>query len=152
MQMTPTISRLTEVVPPFVHSQETIQDQLYEEQLLEWLGLVTLGSPRISEHESIDSYLCKYTLPEAFEDENKRPQSLIHIRWHGFGSAIFLRHIWLILRHATRERDDSWYAAERKTLDDKGVTWFSLSAKTFEDTSFMALCYDHKSVMLWESD
>jgi ribonuclease P/MRP protein subunit RPP40 len=152
MQLKPSISRLIGAVPPFVHDEQTLQDQLYEEQLLEWLGLVTLSSPRISECENIDRYLCKYALPEAFEDESKKPQSLVHIRWHGFASNIFIRHIWLILSHATRERDDPWYAAERKGLDEKGVTWFSLSARTFEDTSFTALCNDHKSVLLWECD
>jgi ribonuclease P/MRP protein subunit RPP40 len=140
-ELKPTISRMKDTTPPFVHNDEdTIHDPLYEEQLLEWLGLITLNSPRVIQSDSIDSYLCRYVPPEAFDPEDKfapKPQSLVHLRWHGFASSIFVRHLWLILRTALRE---------------KGGAWISLGASTFEGTGFTTLCYDGKNVLVWERD
>ena len=138
-ELKPSISRIPSIVPPFIHDEETIKDSLYEEQLLEWLGLVSLDSTRVSKSDTIDSYLCKYSPPEAFESNglDGTAQEVVHLRWHGFGSAVFVRHVWLILRAAAKERDG---------------TWFSLGGKTFEGTSFTTLCHDGQSVLLWECD
>jgi len=139
-ELKPAISRVADTVPPFVNDEETVHDPLYEEQLFEWLGLVALNSPRISQSDTVDSYLCRYALPDAFdamEDSALNTQSIVHLRWHGFASSIFVRHLWIIMRMALKEKSNSW---------------FSLGASTFEGTSFTTLCYDGKSVMLWECD
>jgi ribonuclease P/MRP protein subunit RPP40 len=139
-QLKSTISRLSDIVPPFVREEEAAHDPLYEEQLLEWIGLVTLGSTRIGQIDTIDSYLCRYALPEAFEPDDKsvpQAQNLVQLRWHGFASALFVRHIWLILRTAIAENADQWFA---------------LSANALDNTSFTVLCHDGESLMLWECD
>jgi ribonuclease P/MRP protein subunit RPP40 len=124
-------------MPPFVQDTDVIEDQLYMEQLLEWLGLITLESPRTTSTDTIDSYLCRYALPEAFDSENAPEQNLVHVRWHGFTSHNFARHIWLIMRAATTGKSDSW---------------FSLSGKAFGGISFTTLCHDGQNVLLWECD
>ncbi|KIW06679.1 uncharacterized protein PV09_02384 [Verruconis gallopava] len=140
VELRPTVTRLKHLVPPFVYDEEAIRDALYEEQLLEWLGMVMLESPRISQKDTIDSYLCKYTLPEEFvqtEESARQEQEVVHVRWHGFTSAAFLRHVWLTLRAATAEKSE---------------LWFSVGASTFDGTSFTLLCNDGRNVMLWECD
>lgn len=52
----------------------------WSEDVLEWLGLVTLGSPRVQAGDKIDPYLCRPTLPEG------TPQDVLSIqirRWKG---------------------------------------------------------------------
>lgn len=118
--------------------EDAIQDPLYEEQLLEWLGLVTLNSSRINISDNADSYICKYAPPEAVEDDdNDAVFAVKHLRWHGFASSTFIRHLWLILRAGTKDQDK---------------LWFSLGGKTFAGTSFTVLCHDGQSVLLWECD
>lgn len=132
----PKISQLTNVIVPFdVDNKERIADPIYEEELLEWIGLATMDSPRITLKDDIDRFLCRYDLPEAFSEEDRAdamPQNLAHLRWHGFASAKFVRDIWLVVRAAGAKN------------------WFAMSASTFEDDSYTILCPGDRDVLLWE--
>ncbi|QDS74428.1 hypothetical protein FKW77_006121 [Venturia effusa] len=132
----PQISQLPDVVVPFdTDNKERIVDPIYEEELLEWIGLATMGSPRINRQDDIDRFLCRYDLPEAFSDEDQAdtiPQNLVHLRWHGFASAKFVRDVWLVVKAAgTKE-------------------WFAMSASTFENEAYTVLCPGDRDVLLWE--
>jgi len=74
--------------PPLsqVYSQffdPTVSDGLDIEatyELIEWLGLVALQSPRLLHSDLIDPYLSRYTVPEG----STEIQSLRVIEWQGF--------------------------------------------------------------------
>jgi len=107
---------------------------MYEEQLLEWIGMVNMDSPRLRPN-SIDRYLCRYDLPEAFDTDDSialKSQNLVRISWHGFASAKFVLQAWLIPKAAL------------------GDYWFAMSASTFGDTSYTILCAGGRDVLLWE--
>jgi ribonuclease P/MRP protein subunit RPP40 len=119
---------------PIDRSKQAISDRAYEEQLLEWIGMVTLDSPHVCPN-SIDRYLCRYDLPKALDAEESpspKPQSLIRLRWHGFASANFVLRTWLV---------------PKATLGDH---WFTLSAAAFGNTSYTILCAGGRDVMVWE--
>jgi ribonuclease P/MRP protein subunit RPP40 len=132
----PKISRVSDVIVPFdIGNKEIMADPIYEEELLEWIGLATMDSPRIGNKDDIDRFLCRYELPEAFSAEDQAdatPQTLIHLRWHGFASPKFVREIWLVAKAA-------W-----------GKNWFAMSASTFEDETYTVLCPGDRDVLLWE--
>jgi ribonuclease P/MRP protein subunit RPP40 len=130
----PEITKLPDVIVPIINSEESISDPMYEEQLLEWLGMVSLESPRLRPG-SIDRYLCRYDLPEEFESEDMAalaPQNLVRLRWHGFAPSKFILNTWLIPKAALKEH------------------WFALSASTFADTSYSIFCSGGRNVLLWE--
>jgi ribonucleases P/MRP protein subunit RPP40 len=129
------IGHMSDVVVPIVYNKKIIADPLYEEQLLEWLGLVSIESPRVRQKDDIDRYLCRYDAPEAFMAEDQMdavPQTVIHLRWHGFAAAKFIQGIWLVAKAAA------------------GKHWFTLSASTFANESYTALCIGDRDVLLWE--
>ncbi|TID21546.1 Ribonuclease P protein subunit p40 [Venturia nashicola] len=132
----PIVSQLADVVVPFdIDSKERIADPIYEEELLEWIGLATMDSPRINCKDDTDRFYCRYDLPDAFNQENQAdaiPQNLVHLRWHGFASAKFVRDIWLAVR-ATSANE-----------------WFAMSASTFEKESYTIFCPGDRDVLLWE--
>lgn len=121
---------------PFdIDNKERITDPVYEEELLEWIGLATMDSPRINRKDDIDRFLCRYNLPEAFSEEDRAdaiPQNLVHLRWHGFASAKFVRDIFLLVKAVAAKE------------------WFAMSASTFEDESYTIFCPGDRDVLLWE--
>lgn len=132
----PKVSRIPDAIVPFVvDNKEIIADPTYEEELLEWIGLATMDSPRIRSKDDTDRFLCRYDLPEGFpteDQEDAMPQTLIHLRWHGFASAKFVRELWL----------DAKAVGARK--------WFALSASTFAAEMYTVLCPGDRDVLLWE--
>ena len=131
---------MANIVPPFVPSMEAIRDPIFEDQLLEWIGLLILGSPRICQADDIDSYLCRYSLPEAFvsyEETKREPHTVVNLRWHGFSSPRFVQYLWSIMKPAIADHEDQWFA---------------LSAATFENSSYTVLCPGGGEILLWECD
>ena len=129
------------MIPPFVIDEATVRDPLYLEQLLEWIGLATLGSPRISSSDSVDRYLCDYRLPDDFELSKtaaRREQSIVHLQWRGMAGAAFVTQLWLELRKAVGTEEGHWFSM--------GVSMFE------EKMGFTVLCPDGKQILLWEYD
>jgi ribonuclease P/MRP protein subunit RPP40 len=60
--------------------------------LAEWIAMVQLGSPRISADDDIDSFLCRYTVPEA---DQGCTTDLISLKWHGLISAKWIMHLFV---------------------------------------------------------
>jgi ribonucleases P/MRP protein subunit RPP40 len=122
---------------PLIDRAETIADAMYEEQLLEWLGLVLLKSPRIALHDNVDPYLCRYELPEAAEskENNNSPdtsQKLHHLQWKGLISSRFVTTLLL----------------EMKKDLEKG--WFGLNVSAFGGVSYTLLCLEGSEALFWD--
>ncbi|KAI9674758.1 MAG: hypothetical protein M1817_001662 [Caeruleum heppii] len=67
-----------------------IDTEAYEEQtadLLEWTSLVALGSPRVRSDDSIDSFLCRYKIPDQHLDGRSalddKSITMVRTRWQG---------------------------------------------------------------------
>jgi ribonuclease P/MRP protein subunit RPP40 len=60
-------------------------------EILEWLDLLTLQSPRLDPHDKIDPYLCRYAL----ERPAVRPQAFVLLNWRGFLPAAWIRKLFL---------------------------------------------------------
>ena len=66
-------------------------------ELLEWLGLVALDSPRISSSDSIDPYLSRYSVPTVDDDSSPETKEVVSIRWKGFLRAELARDLFALL-------------------------------------------------------
>lgn len=70
-----------------LHNDLLDGESIYE--LTEWLGLITLGSPRILSGDRIDPYLSRYAVPEGSTES----ESLRTVKWEGFIGAKWLTEL-----------------------------------------------------------
>jgi ribonucleases P/MRP protein subunit RPP40 len=90
---------------------------MYQEQLLEWIGLVLINSPRIQKDDQVDPYICRYQLPEAFmPNEDTKDENLVHLRWQGLISPQFLREVLKVLESELGSR---WFVIGSKGLEGR---------------------------------
>ena len=126
-------------------------------ELLEWIRLAMLDSPRLRRDDRIDPYLCRYQIPDlttAPLDEGKRatttnngdhtPRSaaqeeeevidLVSLRWRGFIPAQFVTQIYSQIVKAS-----------------KGQSWAALCVDGFDGDSYSILSRDG-TAMTWECE
>ncbi|KAL9080052.1 MAG: hypothetical protein Q9157_001136 [Trypethelium eluteriae] len=88
-----------------------LQDYEYAAELLEWLGLALLDSPRIRADDSIDSYLSRYVVPVSQDAEGKEVEvstrNLVNIKWRGFMPSSFVEKLFM---NARRQAGQDWFA------------------------------------------
>lgn len=63
-------------------------------QISEWLGLVSLQSPRVHHDDQIDPYLCRYSKPDG---DPPRTKKLVLLSWSGLIPAEWLRQLFIAL-------------------------------------------------------
>ena len=92
----PKITFLEVLVPPMAiqlpdqaNAPKSNDDYL---EILEWLGLVVLDSPRIHPNDSIDPHLCQYEIPNP-EEVCMTP--LVKLTWHALLSAEWITKVLL---------------------------------------------------------
>lgn len=119
---------------PHVDAEEAIADPIYEEQLLEWLGLVLLNSPRIMKDDSVDPYLCRYEFPESADVRAKgdATSKLHRVQWRGFMPTRFITMMLLQIR---KEAEKSWFA---------------MNVSTFGGAAYTFMCRRGKESLLWD--
>ena len=120
---------------PLADTNEVIVDPAFEEQLLEWLGLVLLDSPRVSVNDEIDPYLCRYNIPGIQEVQGKHDiavQTLYHMQWKGLAPSSFVLRMLLEVKKISKKE------------------WFALNASTFGGSSYVILCQSNREALTWE--
>jgi ribonucleases P/MRP protein subunit RPP40 len=134
LEMKPSVRRIANAVVPIMRSRDVISDPTYQEQLLEWLGLVFIDSPRIRADDDIDPYLCRYQLPESLGNgyQDTEPRELVHVRWQGLLTSQFVTELLLLSRRSG------------------GKNWMALAANDFEGTAYTVMCLDEREVLSWE--
>jgi len=91
------------------------QDQVYQEELLEWIGLILIDSSRIQSSDTTDPFICRYQLPEAFKSDYEAEDcTIVHLRWNGFMSSPFIR---AVVRTVTSDTVKSWCILGSKGLE-----------------------------------
>jgi ribonuclease P/MRP protein subunit RPP40 len=116
---------------PFIESPDRLREQLYEEQLLEWIGLALIKSARIRTDDDVDPYLCRYQLPEAFDESEMEVENFTHFRWRGLVPARFVKEVLSLL----------------EPLSDQG--WFVIGSKGLEGRTCLALTKG-RDVISWD--
>ncbi|KAM3418975.1 hypothetical protein BST61_g4932 [Cercospora zeina] len=97
-------------------------------ELLEWISLATVPSPRVEQGDNVDPYLCRYQPPTGSGESESR--DLVRLRWRGLVEPSFAQKI---LLSALKVAGDQWLAMTATSFDaeeytilvhqDKCITW-----------------------------
>ena len=130
----PQIDQLSGVETP--HFPDTVKqdDHVQVTELLEWLNLMTVLSPRLQNDDSMDAYLSRYRVPN-FSKQIGGPvtstETVSRFRWRGFIPGTSTNKILLA------------------TLKACGNDWFAMSASSFDGHGYAILTLEHQT-MTWE--
>lgn len=76
------------LVPPFsgAAAADMPASELHENlgDLSEWIGMVQIGSPRVSANDDVDPYLSRYEVPNS---EKSTTTDLVSLKWRGLISS-----------------------------------------------------------------
>jgi len=116
-------------------STTVYKDEIFVSELEEWISLACLLSPRIQDKDTIDPFLCRYTVPDGGEtdihDKNYHVDDLVKTRWHGFVPASVVRRIFTAAKKAGRE---GWFAVQVHGFREEALTVMKLRAEGTEET------------------
>lgn len=134
---------------PFVRADEPSQmstgdmskDHDYVQELFEWIGMMTVGSPRLRLKDDINQYLCCYDTPTAHltsshksheGSDNLYAEDVTYLRWHALISSKFLSALFLCLRDVIRANPTPQSSTKRP--------WFTLAAGAFTGGAVTVCC------------
>jgi ribonuclease P/MRP protein subunit RPP40 len=103
---------------------------LYDQEdalaLLEYIHLLSLGSPRVKADDVVDPHLSRYEVPTFELGRGLDTRGLVRVRWRGFIAPRFVREIFLMVR---REVMRSGKSEEEKEGQEE--RWIAMSAGAF---------------------
>ncbi|KYG47276.1 hypothetical protein M433DRAFT_133131 [Acidomyces richmondensis BFW] len=97
-------------------------------ELLEWISLVGLASPRVRGTDQIDSILSRYNTPKLDDKLSPRMQALKRYRWHGFIPAPYILKVLLAAYKSTGVQ---WFAVSAVSFTSEAYTIFKTGNQTF---------------------
>lgn len=100
-------------------------------ELLEWISLANIISPRLQRDDQLDTYLSRYKVPlpsdESSSTNSIEAQELLVLRFRGFMPPEFVRKIFLASLKAT---DDSWLALTAHSMTGEAYTFLHKDHRT----------------------
>lgn len=137
-------------------------DPIQSTELLEWISLAILGSPRITADDMMDSYLCRYSVPscslhvgerspgseEEEQQEKLSSQQISNFRWRGLVHPGFVMRVVLAALKASGGNSSSSGGGERTDGEDHHQ-WMAMSAAGFDGEGYTVLIHDGECVT-WE--
>lgn len=131
----PTPEPLQQALCPSLQLSKDADDEGGHEEaieLLEWLSLAMMGSPRVQKGDGVDPFLSRYR-----PAENSVAVDLVRYQWHGFAPAAFVLKVLLAALRAS---------SSTSTTNEDG--WFAISGDSFEGNSYTVLKHGSE-VMTW---
>jgi len=149
----PDLNELNGINVPCLPSQISDKHTIDATELLEWLHLAFLASPRLRNGDNIDSSLCQYQIPNLAQDlltsgdpTTIHPSSpkanlvpchvddLVRLRWRGLLPAKYISRLFMaLLKKLPQEQ------------------WLSIRVESF-DGSVYTIMKRGESAMLWECE
>ncbi|KAF2484347.1 ribonuclease P 40kDa subunit-domain-containing protein [Neohortaea acidophila] len=119
------------LIPPFPdHVSEN--DHETAEELLEWLSLVNILSPRVQKGDNVDPAISRYEVPTTSnESAEGSTRDLVRLRWRGFMPSAFIEKLLLA------------------TLKSVGEDWYAIAARSFDGQAYTIL-QNGSHTMTWE--
>lgn len=143
-------------------------DPIQSTELLEWISLAILGSPRITANDVMDSYLCRYSVPscsvvgegspgsegeveeEAKQQEKLSSQQISKFRWRGLVHPGFVMRVVLAALKASGGNSCSSSGGGGGGTDGEDHhQWMAMSAAGFDGEGYTVLIHDGECVT-WE--
>ncbi|KAF2856269.1 hypothetical protein T440DRAFT_474651 [Plenodomus tracheiphilus IPT5] len=158
----PNVTSLDNVLMPklSVSNLTNLYDGEDAVDLLEWLHVVSLESPRISQGDNIDPHLSRYDVPDL--GKGIASANLMCIRWRGFIPPAFMRDLFIAVKRAAfkgKNRANGDSDIDMKD-DERDVTranlatkWFAMSAQAFGGKeSWTTLQFERLETLVWETE
>lgn len=106
-------TRMANTVVPAFPSEFSADDEVSIEEateLLEWISLACLDSPRIRQGDCIDSFLSRYSVPSLGDaDDEPKAMDLVKFSWHGFMPA---ERVAKVMMASVAASKDEWFAVQ----------------------------------------
>jgi ribonuclease P/MRP protein subunit RPP40 len=159
-EVEPTVIRLEGCLCPKLGSGDL--SVLYEEdeslEMLEYIHMLSLDSPRIKANDAIDPHLSRYEVPDFGAGVATR--GFVCVRWKGFVSPAFIRDVFLgARRDGFRSKKAVNGTQQDGDVDMDGVgqeqegSWFALSAQGFGGKqSWTTMQFEEGQTMTWETE
>lgn len=157
----PNTTRMENILMPKLSTSDLAS--LYDEEdalnLLEWLQMVSLDSPRIRQNDNIDPHLSRYEVPDL--GHGVASTNMVCIRWRGFIPPAFVRALFIAIRRAAfkgkkRASGDSDIDMEDGTGTTNGhidAAWFAMHAHAFGGReSWTAMQFAGRDTLVWETE
>jgi ribonuclease P/MRP protein subunit RPP40 len=148
------------LVPQLSVSQLT---NLYAEEdaldLLEYLHMVQLKSPRIEKGDNINPHLSRYEVPDLGKGVTSK--NLVTVRWRGFMSPAFARDLFLMIRKKGLVDGKKVNGTQDPDVDMEGSSmakeeeeeWFAMSAQAFGGkNTWTVLQFAGRETLVWETE
>jgi len=81
-----------EVLTPAMRLPSADDHEEEQMQIVEWIDLVRMGSPRLDPNDKIDQYLSRYEIPDA---ESASVVEVVQVSWRGFVMAEWIRELYV---------------------------------------------------------
>jgi len=122
---------MDEIATPEFPDSLNSDDPISATELLEWLSLVSLASPRVQGTDQVDPILSRYSTPQFDDRVTLGMQTLKRYRCHGFIPAPYILKVLFVSFKST------------------GDKWFALSAKSFTNEAYTILKNGNR-LFAWE--
>ncbi|GAB7339049.1 hypothetical protein MBLNU457_5708t1 [Dothideomycetes sp. NU457] len=158
--LSPDVHEMKGVTTPHFPNDFTDEDSIEAVELLEWIQLAMLDSPRLRQNDNIDAYLCRYQVPDLLHigksipddskiigdsggEANKQPNAaessaeavdLVRLSWRGFIPCKLITEVTTNLLKVLVPED--WFALRNESFDGKSYTMLKRNG----------------NVMLWECE
>jgi ribonucleases P/MRP protein subunit RPP40 len=109
----PTVTRFDNTMIPALPPETKVESEDAEE-ILEWISLQMLGSPRVQADDKIDDYLCRYQLSQA---QQGHETAVVMLQWRGFAAPSFSVNLYRALQNLPE-----WAAMSVSSLDKRSCT------------------------------
>ena len=90
------------VIQPQLNSTHFSEDKTHFEDwaigVHEWLGLVAIQSPRVTEKDDVDTFLSQYRVPTLNEQNDAAVTDIVTLKWRGLISAAWVNMLFVCLQ------------------------------------------------------
>lgn len=153
----PVATVMDNTLVPRLHSVNL--QKLYEEEesmnLLEYLHLLSLKSPRVNAGDRIDPYLSRYEVPDF--GSGIMPRDIVCVRWKGFIPPAFIRQLFFLARRAVFGMAGKTGVTQDIDMDAKCAgneeAWFAMHAQGFGGkNTWTVMQFANRQTLTWESE
>ncbi|PVI08445.1 hypothetical protein DM02DRAFT_548743 [Periconia macrospinosa] len=150
----PVVTSLPSTLVPSI----TVTDlpHLYDREdtldLYEYLQMLSLASPRVSAHDSVDPHLSRYEVP-TLVSAKPRTRNMVRVRWQGLISPQFVREVFLMVRKEGLKVDKGEQDGEGVSQGGAEERWIAMSAGAFGGTNaWTTMQWAGTETLVWECD
>jgi ribonuclease P/MRP protein subunit RPP40 len=150
----PAVTMLEGVLVPKLAAADLTElyDQEESLNLLEYLHLLSLDSPRVKANDNINPHLSRYEVPDSGSGIATR--TLACVRWNGFIPPVFIRDLFLAVKKDSVKGKNKTNGSQDVDMDaQEEVRWFAMSAQGFGGKNgWTVMQFEGRETLTWEME